>query len=152
MKNTLKLTTAVALALALNATPSHANFKSGFVVGGALGYSHMGTRFTNNSSESAFIGVAAQSSSPGNEQREFWGSYVADSKGSRNYSGIKDPVVDKLIEQIIDAQDRDTLTTTTKALDRVLLWGHYVVPMWGSSKYRQAYWHNLQHNGKTLKM
>ena len=63
MKNTLKLTTAVALALALNATPSHANFKSGFVVGGALGYSHMGTRFTNNSSESAFIGVAAQSSS-----------------------------------------------------------------------------------------
>ncbi len=92
--------------------------------------------------------MIGQSPSPGNEQREFWGSYVVDSKGSRNYSGIKDPVVDKLIEILIDAQDRDSLTTAVKALDRVLLWGHYVVPLWGSSKMRQAYWNTLQNTGK----
>ena len=97
------------------------------------------------------VSVTAQSPSPGNEQREFWGSYVANSKGSRNYAGIKDPVVDKLIEKIIDAQDREILTTTVTALDRVLLWGHYVVPLWSSSKYRQAYWNNLKNTGKTLK-
>ncbi|NCP61679.1 MAG: ABC transporter substrate-binding protein [Alphaproteobacteria bacterium] len=92
--------------------------------------------------------VTAQSPSPGNEQREFWGSYVANSKGSRNYAGVRDPVVDALVEKLIDATDRETLVTVVKALDRVLLRGHYVVPLWGSSKLRMAYWNNLKNTGK----
>jgi len=93
------------------------------------------------------MNVMAQSPSPGNEQREFWGSYVADSKGSRNYAGIKDPVVDALIEKLIDASDRETIVTVAKALDRVLLWGYYVVPLWGSSKLRMAHWDTLKNTG-----
>ena len=92
--------------------------------------------------------VVAQSPSPGNEQREQWGSYVVDSKGSRNYAGVKDPVVDALIEKLIDASDRETLVTTVRALDRVLLRGHYVVPLWGSSKLRLAHWNTLKNTGK----
>lgn len=92
--------------------------------------------------------VLAQSSSPGNEQREFWGSHAADAKGSRNYAGVRDPVVDALIEKLIDASDRESITTVVKALDRVLLWGHYVVPLWGSSKHRMAHWDNLKNTKK----
>lgn len=92
--------------------------------------------------------VVGQSPSPGNEQREQWGSYVANTKGSQNYAGVKDPVVDGLIEKLIDAPDRETLVNTVKALDRVLLWGHYVVPLWGSSKIRMAHWTTLKNTGK----
>ena len=69
-----------------------------------------------------------QSPSPGNEQREFWTSKAADTPGSRNLSGIKDPVVDALVERVIFATDRDDLLAATHALDRVLLWNYYVVP------------------------
>ena len=71
-----------------------------------------------------------QSLSPGNEQHEFWTSGMADTQGSRNYAGIKDPVVDALVEAVISAPDRHSLVQRTRALDRVLLWGHYVVPQW----------------------
>ena len=71
-----------------------------------------------------------QSMSPGNEQLDFFGSEAADREASRNYGGIKDPAVDALIEQVIFAKDRDDLVAATKALDRVLLWNHYVVPGW----------------------
>ena len=71
-----------------------------------------------------------QSLSPGNEQREFWSSQAADTAGSRNIVGIKNPAIDKLIERLIFAKDRDDLVAATKALDRVLLWNHYVVPQW----------------------
>ncbi|MGH6886498.1 MAG: extracellular solute-binding protein, partial [Geminicoccales bacterium] len=70
----------------------------------------------------------AQSLSPGNEQREYWGSAAADEPGSRNIAGIKDPVVDELIELVIQAPTRESLVQRTRALDRVLLWGHYVIP------------------------
>ncbi len=83
---------------------------------------------------------APQSLSPGNEQREYWGSEAADRQGSRNVAGVKDPVVDGLIEKIIFAADREALTTAVHALDRVLLWGHYVVPQWYASGDRYAYW------------
>src|SRR5712671_4744471 len=69
-----------------------------------------------------------ESLSPGNEQREFWGSQAADVPGSRNAVGIKNPAVDALIEKIIFARDRAGLVAATKALDRVLLWNFYVVP------------------------
>jgi microcin C transport system substrate-binding protein len=84
-----------------------------------------------------------QSESPGNEQREYWGSSAADIPGTRNYAGIKNPVIDEIIEQVISAPDRDELVYSTRALDRVLLWGHYVIPQWHIAKYRVAYWNKL---------
>jgi microcin C transport system substrate-binding protein len=86
------------------------------------------------------VDTFAQSASPGNEQREFWSSQAADIKGSRNTLGLKDPAVDKLIDRIIFAKDRSELEAATRALDRVLLWGHYVVPQWYSPDDRIAYW------------
>src|SRR3546814_18017785 len=75
-----------------------------------------------------FIANVAQSLSPGNEQREYWGSAAADEPSSRNYAGIKDPVVDELIELVIAAPSRESLIQRNSALDRVLLWGHHVIP------------------------
>ncbi len=81
-----------------------------------------------------------ESLSPGNEQREFWGSQAADMPGSRNVVGIKNPSVDKLIERVIFAKDRADLVAATKALDRVLLWNHYVVPQFTYPFHRTARW------------
>jgi microcin C transport system substrate-binding protein len=81
-----------------------------------------------------------ESLSPGNEQRDFWGSPAADTPGSRNYIGIKNPAVDALIERVIFAKDRDDLVAATRALDRVLLWNHYVVPQFTHDKQRSARW------------
>ncbi len=81
-----------------------------------------------------------QSLSPGNEQRNFWGSDAADTDGSRNVIGIKNYAVDGLIESLINASDREELITITKALDRVLLWNYYVIPQWHISSYRVLYW------------
>jgi len=85
------------------------------------------------------IGTIPESETPGNEQREFWGSKYADVKGGRNFSGIKDPVVDELVELVINSPDRPALTSRIHALDRVLLWGHYGVPGWYSKTSRIAY-------------
>jgi len=81
-----------------------------------------------------------QGLSPGNEQRGYWSSQAADMIGSRNYVGIKNPAVDTLIDRIIFAKSRDELVAATKALDRVLLWNHYVVPQWTYGKVRTARW------------
>jgi microcin C transport system substrate-binding protein len=81
-----------------------------------------------------------QSLSPGNEQRSYWGSSSADQPGSRNSIGIKNPAIDALIERVIFAKDRAELVAATKALDRVLLWNHYVVPQWTYGKERTARW------------
>jgi microcin C transport system substrate-binding protein len=81
-----------------------------------------------------------ESLSPGNEQREFWGSDAADMPGSRNVVGIKNPAIDKLIERVIFSKDREDLVAATKALDRVLLWNHYVVPQYSYPKVRTARW------------
>lgn len=86
------------------------------------------------------VDVFPQSLSPGNEQRDFWGSRAADEPGSRNTIGIKDPVVDALINLVITAPDRRSLIARTRALDRVLLWGHYVIPNWHNRTFRVAYW------------
>ena len=82
----------------------------------------------------------SQSLSPGNEQRNFWSSGAADTNGSRNIIGIKNDVIDLLIENLINAKDREDLITITKALDRVLLWNYYVIPQWHISSYRVLYW------------
>ncbi len=81
----------------------------------------------------------AQSLSPGNEQFEYWGSAAADREGSANYAGIADPAIDKLIEKIVFAADRDELVAATEALDRVLLASHFVVPSYTSRVARVAY-------------
>ncbi len=81
-----------------------------------------------------------QSISPGNEQRDFWSSGAADAPGSRNYAGIKNPAVDKLIDDIVFAPDRASLVAATRALDRVLLWNWYVVPQWTRTSTWLAYW------------
>jgi microcin C transport system substrate-binding protein len=82
----------------------------------------------------------AQSLSPGNEQRGYWGSPAADQAGSRNLVGMKNPAVDALIERVIFAKNRDELLAATKALDRVLLWNFYVVPQWTYGRVRTARW------------
>jgi len=86
-----------------------------------------------------------QSLSPGNEQREFWGSQAADQPGSRNTIGIKSPVIDALIEKVIFAKDRADLVAATKALDRVLLWNFYVVPQFSYPFSRYARWDRFSH-------
>ena len=86
------------------------------------------------------VAIFPQSESPGNEQREFWGSEAADKEGSRNVIGIKNPAIDTLISKIILAKDRDDLVAATHALDRVLLWNHYVVPQFHAPFERMAIW------------
>lgn len=86
-----------------------------------------------------------ESLSPGNEQREYWGSQAADAPGSMNLIGIKNPAVDALIDKVIFAKGRDELVAATKALDRVLLWNHYVVPQWNYPKVRTARWDRFSH-------
>ena len=78
--------------------------------------------------------------SPGNEQRDFWGSAAADLPGSRNLAGARDPVVDELVELVISAPGRKALVDRSRALDRVLLWSHYVIPNWHLNAFRIASW------------
>jgi microcin C transport system substrate-binding protein len=87
--------------------------------------------------------VIGQSQSPGNEQREMWGSAAADAPGSRNLMGIKNPAIDKLIDRVVFATNREDLVAATHALDRVLLWNYYVVPQWYSDTINVAYWNKF---------
>jgi microcin C transport system substrate-binding protein len=86
------------------------------------------------------VGNFAQSNSPGNEQRDFWGTDAAGRDGSQNLIGVKDPAIDKLVDHVIFAKDREELVAATRALDRVLLWNDFVVPQWYSPRVRIAYW------------
>lgn len=93
--------------------------------------------------------VIAQSMSPGNEQRYFFSSKAADIPGTRNFFGIKNPVIDEIIEELITANGRDDLITHCKALDRVLLWNYYLIPHYHSNTHRIAYKKGLKHPKKT---
>jgi microcin C transport system substrate-binding protein len=90
------------------------------------------------------VGSFGQSSSPGNEQREFWGSEAADQPGSRNLIGIKDPAIDQLVELLIQAPNREQLVLRARALDRVLQWNHFVVPQFHIDSHRVAYWDKFE--------
>jgi microcin C transport system substrate-binding protein len=81
-----------------------------------------------------------QSHSPGNEQREYWGSEAADRPGSRNTIGIENPAIDVLVDKLIAAPDREALVARTRALDRALLWNFYLIPMYHIEVDRIAYW------------
>jgi microcin C transport system substrate-binding protein len=84
-----------------------------------------------------------QSLSPGGEQRDLWSSQAADTQGSRNYIGIKNPAVDALVERMVFAKSRGELVAATRALDRVLLWNHYVVPQFTYDKLCAARWNRF---------
>jgi microcin C transport system substrate-binding protein len=89
------------------------------------------------------VGLWGQSLSPGNEQRDFWGSEAASRPGSRNYIGLQDPAIDRLIEHVVQADSREALITATRALDRALLWGHYVIPQFHSGTFRVIFWNKF---------
>ena len=91
------------------------------------------------------VGGFPQSNSPGNEQREFWKSEAADNPGSRNFMGLKDPAVDQVVEQLINADSRQSLVAHTRALDRILQWGYYVIPNWHIKTWRVVYWNHIGH-------
>jgi microcin C transport system substrate-binding protein len=97
------------------------------------------------------IDLWAQALSPGNEQREFWGSKAADVPGGKNSIGLKDPAVDQLIELVISAPDRETLITRTRCLDRVLQWHEFIIPQFYSAKELVAYWNRFSRPEKTAK-
>lgn len=87
--------------------------------------------------------IWSQSNSPGNEQRDFWHSSSVENPGSRNFIGLQDPAIDSLVEGLINAPSRASLITHARALDRVLLWGHYVIPNYYIDTWRTAYWQHL---------
>lgn len=80
---------------------------------------------------------------PGNEQVSYWHSAQADVVGGNNYSGLKSPVVDALLAKLTQAQTLEQLTAAARALDRVLLWGHYVIPHWSLDTWRLLYWNKF---------
>jgi microcin C transport system substrate-binding protein len=86
----------------------------------------------------------ASTLSPGNEQVYYWSSAAADQPGSRNYAGIRNPAVDALAAGLAGAESRADLVTRVRALDRALLWGHYVVPLYYLEGDRVAYWAPLK--------
>ncbi len=97
----------------------------------------------NNFDFDMIVGTIGQSLSPGNEQRDFWHSSTANRPGSRNVIGIKDPVIDALVDLVIAAPDRDSLVARTRALDRILLWSHYVIPHFHLQASRLVYWNRF---------
>ena len=109
------------------------------------------TQFQNRANEFDYDVVSISyplGLNPGNEQRDYWGSEAAEHKGSRNYSGIKDPAVDALVDRIVAAPDRATLAAATRALDRVLTWNFYRLLMYSAPADRFAYWSKLHHPEK----
>lgn len=90
-------------------------------------------------------GIWGQTMNPGNEQGDYWGSASVNRPGSRNYAGIADPAVDQLISMITFAPNREDQVAAIKAMDRVLLANHYVVPMFYSGEARIAYWNRITH-------
>tara|TARA_Y100000588_G_scaffold314097_1_gene341567 strand:- start:864 stop:2750 length:1887 start_codon:yes stop_codon:yes gene_type:complete len=92
-----------------------------------------------------------QSDTPGNEQRGYWGTDAADQNGSRNLAGIKDTVVDELIELLVMSNSREELNIRTRALDRVLLWGFYVIPQWHIRADRILYWDKFSRPDEALR-
>jgi len=86
-----------------------------------------------------------QSNSPGNEQKNYWHSSTANQKGSRNLAGISHPAIDSLVDAVTNAKTRKDLTTATRALDRVLCYGYYVIPNWHVRSFRISYNSQLKH-------
>ncbi len=86
------------------------------------------------------VGGIGGLTTPGSEQKDLWGSQSADVDGSNNIIGIKNPAADYLIQKLIETKDNELYTAYVKALDRVLLFNHYVIFNWYSDSDRIAYW------------
>lgn len=82
----------------------------------------------------------SQSALPGKELVNYWHSSVIDQEGARNYAGVNNPVIDDLLEKIVNTTNRDQRVAMAKAIDRILLFGEYLVPNWYISYHRVAYW------------
>ncbi|PKQ07822.1 MAG: ABC transporter substrate-binding protein [Alphaproteobacteria bacterium HGW-Alphaproteobacteria-12] len=82
--------------------------------------------------------------SPGNEQSFYWGSQAADAAGTRNYMGVKDPAVDAMIDAMLAARTRDDFVSAVRAMDRVLLSGAYMIPLFHQSDQWLALWKKVQ--------
>lgn len=95
------------------------------------------------------VGPFGQSESPGSEQRGYWMSSEADTPGTKNIAGVRDPAVDALVEFVIQARDRETFVRRVRALDRLLQWGIYVVSHWYSKVDRVAYWDRFAQPAQT---
>lgn len=95
---------------------------------------------TGNFDFDVVMQIDAQSNSPGNEQISFFGSSSANSFGSRNYAGIRNRAIDKLIAGLIQAKTRDDIIAYSRAIDRVLQWNYYSVPNWAGNTINIAYW------------
>ncbi|MAI84008.1 MAG: hypothetical protein CMM91_03625 [Rickettsiales bacterium] len=81
--------------------------------------------------------------SPGNEQKNYWGSEAADQPGSPNIIGVKNPVLDDIIDKLISSKSREELVSYTRALDRILLFNYYLIPQFHIGHYRVAYWNKF---------
>ncbi|RED54255.1 extracellular solute-binding protein [Aestuariispira insulae] len=103
-----------------------------------------GQRVRNYDYDVIYLGWA-QAQSPGNEQRFYWGSAAADQPGTRNYMGLKDPIVDELIELVVNAPDRQELEARTRALDRVLQWHYLLIPTYYGDFDRHAFWNKYRY-------
>ncbi len=110
-------------------------------------YQHMTDDFDFDMTMTVF----PESDMPGNEQRDFWSCAAAKEQGSDNVPGICNPAVDALVNKVIDAKTKQQLLDATHALDRVLLWGWYVVPNWHLDNFRVAYWNRLAHPDKPVR-
>lgn len=85
-----------------------------------------------------------QSLTPGQEQKQFWSSQAAKQVGNYNYAGIQNPAIDAVIKQVIQAQNREQVIDSTRALDRLLRAGYYHIPTYGTGEYWYAYWNMYQ--------
>jgi microcin C transport system substrate-binding protein len=110
-------------------------------------YQHL----TDNFDFDMTMQVYPESDIPGNELRDYWSCASAKAQGSMNLPGVCDPAVDALIEKIVAAQDRDTLNTAGRALDRVLLWRWYMVPNWDNRIFHIAHWNRFGHPDKPIR-
>ena len=90
-----------------------------------------------------------ESLSPGNEQAFYWGSAAADQDGTRNYMGVKSAAVDAMIAALLRAQSRAEFVDAVRALDRVLLSGTYVIPLYHSAEQWIARWTTMRHPDRT---
>jgi microcin C transport system substrate-binding protein len=95
--------------------------------------------------------IYPQSDLPGNELRDYFTCAAAKAQGSYNVPGICDPAVDALVERIVTAQDRTTLATAARALDRILLWRWFLVPNWDSRTFHIAYWDRFGYPDKPIR-
>jgi microcin C transport system substrate-binding protein len=96
--------------------------------------------------------VIGQSGSPGNEQSEYWGCAAAKAEGSSNYMGVCDPVVEALVAALLKTHDSAHQISVVRALDRVLLAGHYLVPQWHSADVKVAYWNRFGRPGVPVRV